>query len=287
MTTDLRALTLKATRVAQETGWHALQDQINPHDLNDTAIPSASVHVGSSIDTKLVAYIESRLGEIDPADGMWRQRPDDARPGQRFWCVGSIDGSINFRRDMSEWTITISMFEFNREGSAQPILGVVHAPALRLTYAAAKGQGAIRIRRTPTGEQRCKVMPSTTSRLAGSVVSFGMPHVPAESARAFRVLNRIAGGPADIKRVGPVSLDLCKVADGTYDAYFEPHLHRWDIPAVSAGTVVVREAQGEVSRWNGNPIHWRGENDVVASNGLLDDELRPALADDAPATKRP
>lgn len=277
MTTNLRVLALKVAQVAQDTGRHALQDQINPHDLDVFSIPSTSMRLGSSIDKKLISFIENRISYIDPFDGMWRDRPKDARPGQRFWCVGSIDGAINFRRNMSEWTITISLFEFNEERSAQPILGIVHAPALGLTYAAAKGQGAIRIRRTPIGEQRGKVMPSTTASLTGSVVSFGMSHVPAESARAFSVLNEIAGKPADVKRVGPVSLDLCKVADGTYDAYFEPHLHRWDISAVSAGTVVVREAQGSVCRWNGNPIHWRSENDIVASNGLILDELRPAL----------
>ena len=64
--------------------------------------------------------------------------------------------------------------------------------------------------------------------------------------------------------MGPVSLDLCKVADGTYDAYFEPMLHVWDIAGIAAGTVVVWEAQGTLSRWDGERIHWRHDNDVVA-----------------------
>ena len=86
-----------------------------------------------------------------------------------------------------------------------------------------------------------------------------------------------AGRPADIKRVGPVSLDLCKVADGTYDAYFEPMLHVWDIAGIAAGTVVVWEAQGTLSRWDGERIHWRHDNDVVASNGLIIRELQHYL----------
>ena len=94
-----------------------------------------------------------------------------------------------------------------------------------------------------------------------------MSYVPEESKRALSAVASIAGKPADIKRVGPASMDLCKVADGTYDAYFEPHLHKWDVPAVSAGAVVVWEAQGRLRQWNGELIHWRRENDVVASNG--------------------
>lgn len=69
--------------------------------------------------------------------------------GERYWCVGGIDGAINFVRSMPEWTITVSLFEFNDQCSAQPILSVVHAPALGLTYLAVRGSGAIRIRKTP------------------------------------------------------------------------------------------------------------------------------------------
>ena len=104
-----------------------------------------------------------------------------------------------------------------------------------------------------------------------------MSYVPEESKRALSAVASIAGKPADIKRVGPASMDVCQVADGTYDAYFEPHLHKWDVPAVSAGAVVVWEAQGRLRQWNGELIHWRRENDVVASNGLIGDELQPYL----------
>lgn len=104
-----------------------------------------------------------------------------------------------------------------------------------------------------------------------------MSYVQEESKRALKVVSSIAGRPTDIKRVGPVSLDLCKVADGTYDAYFEPHLHTWDVPAVSAGAVVLWESQGKLRQWNGNDIHWRSNNDVVASNGIIINELRPYL----------
>jgi fructose-1,6-bisphosphatase/inositol monophosphatase family enzyme len=66
-------------------------------------------------------------------------------------------------------------------------------------------------------------------------------------------------------------------ADGTYDAYFEPMLHVWDIAGIAAGTVVVWEAQGTLSRWDGERIHWRHDNDVVASNGLIIRELQHYL----------
>lgn len=274
---NLRELALKAVGVAQDAGRHALQDQLNPHDLAVPRVMDSNAQFTSDTDETLVRFVENRLTYLDGFNGFWESRPERSEPGERYWCVGKVDGSINFVRNMSEWAVTISLFEFNEHEHAEPILGIVHAPALGLTYVAARGQGAIRIRRTPVGDRREKVIPSTTPTLKGSVVCYGMSYFPEESKRALRVVDDIAGLPADIKRIGPASLDLCKVADGTYDAYFEPHLHEWDIPAVSAGAVIVWESQGRLSQWNDDTIHWRQENDIVASNGLIDGDLRPYL----------
>ena len=178
---------------------------------------------------------------------------------------------------MAEWTLTLSLFEINDKGVAYPILGIVHAPALNITYLAARGEGAIRIRRTPSGIKRERIVPTTTAGLKGSVVSFGMSYFAHESRRAIETVAAIAGMPADIKRIGPTSLDLCKVADGTYDAYFEPSLHHWDIPAVSAGSVVVWESGARLRQWDDTEINWYANNNIVASNGLLTDELQPYL----------
>lgn len=273
---ELRELALEVARIAQDAGRHALTDQINPRDLKSLNL-SPDKQSTLDVDDRLSRFIANRLSYVDNFNGQWQDRPEECHPGERYWCVGNIDGIINYSRNMPEWAITVSLFEFNEEGSAQPIVGVVHAPALGMTYLAARGQGAIRIRKTPIGDKREKIMPSTTAHLDGSVVSYGMSYVPEESKRALAVVSAIAGLPADIKRVGPASLDLCKVADGTYDAYFEPNLHKWDVPAVSAGAIVLWEAQAKLRTWNGGLVHWRRENDIVASNGLIIDELRPYL----------
>ncbi|EGL13851.1 inositol monophosphatase family protein [Gardnerella vaginalis] len=275
---NLRDVALEVARILEDVGKHAYQDQLNPRDMASMMVLGDPNQSDSAFGDKLVRFIENRLTYINTFQGFWRNRPENCNIGDRFWCVGNIDGAINFNRDMAEWTLTVSLFEFNDQGSARPVLGVVHAPALGLTYLAAKGQGAIRIRKTPNGEKREKITPSTTSTLHGSVVCYGMSYIPGESKRALDVVSSLEEEcPADIKRIGPASLDLCKVADGTYDAYFEPHLHRWDIPGVSAGAVVVKEAQGHVRQWNGDSIHWRRENDVIASNGLINKELQNYL----------
>lgn len=274
---ELRALALQVAGLLEETGQHVLHDQLNPHKL---AVPDAddgSHRYKLESDGKILRILSQRLADIEHFDGFWTTRPAESRPGQRYWYIGTIDGVINYVRKMSEWTLTVALFEFNEENQPKPILGVVHAPALGLTYLAAKGAGALRIHKTAIGEKREKVVPSMTASLDGAVLSYGMSSIPSESLRALAVASALAGRPADIKRVGPASLDLCKVADGTYDAYFEPMLHVRDIPAIAAGTVVVWEAQGTLERWNGDFIHWRHDNDVLATNGLVGRELKPYL----------
>ncbi|OZG50125.1 inositol monophosphatase family protein [Bombiscardovia coagulans] len=274
---ELRDLTIQAAHIAVEAGRHALQDQINPHDLRNQVRSEGNSRFVSEIDDRLIRYCRTKIVDFDPCDGFWEDVGSDRKPGGRYWCLGHIDGSINYVRDMAEWTITISLFEVDHSGKARPILGVVHAPVIGVTYMAAEGQGAIRVRRTTVGDKREKVMPSTTPALKGAVVSFGMSYFPRESERALKTVVQMAGKPADIKRVGPTSLDLCRVADGSYDAYFEPMLHSWDIPAVSAGAVVVWEAEGKLSQWNGEPVSWDHNNDVVASNGLIAQDLAQYL----------
>ncbi|OTA26995.1 inositol monophosphatase [Alloscardovia macacae] len=280
---DLQQLAMQVAKITQDAGRHAAQDQLTPHVLR-TASPAdeQKTKYSSDIDETVVRYLREKILEVNPLNGFWEEVGSERTPGAYYWCIGHIDGSINYMRNMPEWTITVSVFSIGEDGSATPVIGVVHAPALNVTYVAAAGHGAIRIRRSVIGEKREAIMPTTTPRLKGSVISFGMSYFSRESMRALNTVSALAGLPSDIKRVGPASLDLCKVADGTYDAYFEPSLHSWDVPAVSAATVVVWEAQGRLCQWDKAPISWYETNDVVACNGLIFDELSGYLLENMP-----
>ena len=232
----------------------------------------------SEVNTRLIRYTRARLSEIEPFQGFWEERPEDNQPGERYWCVGNIDGAINFIRNMAEWTVTISLFEFDEHCHARPIMGVVHAPAMGITYMAAKGQGAIRIRRNPVGgDKREKVMPSITATLDGSVVSYGMSYVPEESKRALSAVASIAGKTGRYQASG-----------SGFDGFVQGgrrhvrRLFRASPAQVGCSGRLGRRRRGmggagRLRQWNGELIHWRRENDVVASNGLIGDELQPYL----------
>lgn len=281
---ELREIAKNLYEAVVEAGEHALRVQISPRtwnskeplDVDSRGVDSALVT--SAVDDNVLRFLHAKIESIAPFDGYWEEVGSDRHPGGRYWSVGKVDGAVNFTRNLAEWTLTVSLFELNETGQAYPILGIVHAPALQTTYLAARKQGAIRIRPSKVGLKREPVVPSMTQNLRGSVVSFGMSYFPEESKQAIATVASMAGLPADIKRMGPTSLDLCKVADGTYDAYFEPSLHNWDIPAVSAGSIVVWESGASLRQWDGSEIDWYQKNNILATNGLLTDELQTYLA---------
>src|SRR5690606_13081985 len=119
-----------------------------------------------------------------------------------------------------------------------PVVGVVHAPALGRTYAAAAGLGAFRdgapIRVTNTHEMR--------HALLATGFSYGR-NEPGHDTNVER-LGRALLECRDLRRIGSAELDLCQVAEGTFDGYWELYLQPYD---VAAGAVIVREAGGRVS----------------------------------------
>lgn len=185
---DLRNLALKVAGLLEEAGQHALHDQLNPRNLAQPSTENADrgPRYKLEVDNKIMRFMSARIADIAHFDGFWTTRPAESRPGQRYWYIGKIDGVINYVRRMSEWTVTAALFEFGPDNEPKPIIGIVHAPALGLTYLAARGAGAVRIHKTAVGEKRDKVVPSMTSSLDGSVLSYGMSFIPSESQRAAR-----------------------------------------------------------------------------------------------------
>ena len=278
---DLRNLALKVAGLLEEAGQHALHDQLNPRNLAQPSTENADrgPRYKLEVDNKIMRFMSARIADIAHFDGFWTTRPAESRPGQRYWYIGKIDGVINYVRRMSEWTVTAALFEFGPDNEPKPIIGIVHAPALGLTYLAARGAGAVRIHKTAVGEKRDKVVPSMTSSLDGSVLSYGMSSSPANRSVRSMWWRRLPDARPTSRPRGPQSRPR-PVQSGRrhrHDAYFEPHAARVDIAGIAGRHRSGLGAQGTLSRWDGERIHWRHDNDVVASNGLIIRELQHYL----------
>jgi myo-inositol-1(or 4)-monophosphatase len=152
-----------------------------------------------------------------------------------------------------------------------PVVGVVHAPALGETFYGARGLGAWR--RDDSGDRPLRV--SSTREVADALLATGFSYVRNEPGRDDNAGHVAAVLPhcRDLRRLGSAELDLCYVAAGVFDGYWELYLAPYD---VAAGAVLVAEAGGRVSDWQDGD-DWLFGDRVLASNGHLHGALRRLL----------
>lgn len=183
------------------------------------------------------------------------------------WIVDPLDGTTNFVHGLPHFAVAIGLVH-----DGQPVVGVVHAPALGETFFAARGGGAFR-RRADGREQRLGV--SATTELADALLATGFSYNRNEPGRDdnSRHVAMVLPHCRDLRRLGSAELDLCYVAAGVYDGYWERYLAPYD---VAAGATIVREAGGVVSDWQLGDDWLFGEQ-VLASNGALQAELARLL----------
>ncbi len=224
-------------------------------------------------DRKTEDLIRERLQQLTPdvpmlgeERGSWAA---DGRSRDR-WLIDPIDGTVNFAHGLPFFAVSIAL-----ERGGRPLAGVVAAPALGWEFHACRGGGAY------LGDQRLAV--STTDALSQALLASGFPYDratnPDNNFRRWEHFLRRAGAG---RRFGAASLDLCLVARGNLDGYWERHLNPWDI---GAGLLLVEEAGGRVSDFRGNPVALEA-GEVLASNGVIHDamlaELRQLAAAELP-----
>lgn len=169
-----------------------------------------------------------------------RLRPHDAIVGEEggahdgtsglTWFIDPIDGTTNFLYDLPMWTVSIGVHD--QDGA---LCGVVYAPALRETYTAVRNGGAY-LNGHPIS---CSNVDDITQALVGTGFNYSPENRVKQAHRFPRIIDKIR----DVRRLGSASLDLCFVACGRYDAYFEEHLFPWDL---AAGALIATEAGARV-----------------------------------------
>ncbi|MGN6109625.1 MAG: inositol monophosphatase family protein [Kofleriaceae bacterium] len=174
------------------------------------------------------------------------------------WVVDPIDGTVNFAHGLPLWSISIAL-----EEDGEPLVGVVAAPALGWWHEASRGGGA-------HDEHGAPLVVSSVARLAEALLVTGFPYDratnPLDNFAEWEHLQRRAGA---CRRLGSAALDLCMVARGWMDGYWERHLKPWD---VAAGALIAREAGATVTDIRGGPFGLHS-GEVAASNGAIHGEL--------------
>ena len=186
--------------------------------------------------------------------------PDLALEGE-LWLVDPLDGTTNFLHGYPAYSVSIALA---REGRVEA--GAVFAPALGEMFAARRGEGAF-LNQDPIAVSR-------VGELAGSLLATGFacqrrPGGTRNIPYFSHLLDRTHG----IRRAGSAALDLCYTAAGRIDGYWEFNLGPWD---VAAGSLLVEEAGGTVTDFEGGSSFLSGRS-IVAANSRLHPALREAL----------
>ena len=166
------------------------------------------------------------------------------------WVIDPLDGTTNFLKGIPQFSVSIAL-----EKDGFPIIGVIEDVMLNDTYHAVKGKGAF-----------CnneKISVSSVTSLDQSVVVTGFPYTDNFNYEAaFKILKHFIINSRAIRRFGSAALDLAYVASGKFDAYYESTLNRWDL---SAGALIVIEAGGFISDYNGND-GFLDHGNIIAAN---------------------
>ncbi len=228
-----------------------------------TATHKGVVDLVTNYDFESERYLRKTLRAETPFAFVGEEEGGQRAPGATgpTWYVDPLDGTTNFVHGHPFFCVSIGLVVGTR-----PVVGVVVAPALKVEWVGGEGIGTTR-----NGEA-CSV--SRVTDFGAAFLATGFPYdrrtSPDDNLDAFAALKKKVQG---IRRCGSAALDLCMVADGTYDGYWERKLRVWDL---AAGAAMVRGAGGRLSNFAG------GEDDVtrgqlVATNGGIHDALLVAL----------
>jgi len=217
----------------------------------------------TSVDRQCERKIVGILQENFPGHSILAEEETnvEAPQSQYRWIIDPLDGTTNFAHGYPQFCVSIAL-EQNRE----IIIGLVYDPLRRECFRAIRGQGA-----TLNGQP---IQTSSVNDLDKALLATGFPSDHREHAdfylsyfRAF--MTRCQG----IRRGGSAALDLCYVACGRLDGFWELKLNPWD---TAAGALVVTEAGGKLSGFSGAPFLISGDETLAANIQLHDEMVRVA-----------
>ena len=233
---DIAELMRTAEVVAREAG-DLIRSAV---DVSVAATKSSGVDLVTEVDQAAEALIRRRLAELRPDDGVLGEEEGrhDGTSGL-VWVVDPIDGTTNFVYGLPSYSVSVAVARADAEDPfAWTLLaGAVHAPAVGRTWTTGRGLGAY-------AESERLTVAGTVS-LDTSLAGTGFAYTAERRAGQARVLTEVLPRVRDIRRLGSAAVDLCLVAEGRLDVFFEQYLNPWDM---AAGALAVTEAGGVVER---------------------------------------
>lgn len=221
-----------------------------PRDLVVTS-KSTPTDVVTIMDKNSESLLAKFLLGARPGDGILGEEGTSiAGSSGIVWVVDPLDGTVNYLYDLPGWAVSVAA-QFNGE----TVAGCVYAPTINRTWSAALGMGA--------WLNGAAISCNSRIDFDNSLISTGFSYSADERSDQGLIVQRLLSQVRDIRRNGAGAVDLCYVASGSVDGYFERGLQPWDY---AAGQLIVREAGGVVSDLSGGGASY--EMTIAGGDGV-------------------
>lgn len=217
---------------------------------------SSAIDIATQMDEAAERLIVERIRSNRPGDAIVGEEGAQVSGSSGIlWVIDPLDGTVNYLYGLPGWCVSIAAKD--REGT---VVGVVHAPSLGMTWQAVRGSGAFL-----NGK---RISTSEVSQLDKALIATGFSYSREVRQGQSEAIKKLIPLCRDVRRLGAAAVDLCHVASGGVDGYFEVGLKEWDL---AAGALIATEAGALVTG---------GESDevmVIAANPKLHQTLRNFL----------
>jgi myo-inositol-1(or 4)-monophosphatase len=266
---DLDELLSLASAAAQLAGRLLVDERPQDDDLTfDTK--TSTTDVVTEMDRRSEILLQTMLLDARPGDGyLGEEGARSSSTSGIVWVVDPIDGTVNYLYRNPIWCVSVAacVEDPTAADGLRAVVGVVHAPLLNETFWAVEGRGG-HVRSNGV-DRRLSVRDE--DRLSHALVATGFGYERAKRIVQGQTMASLLPMVRDLRRPGSAALDICFVAAGRVDAYFERGTHAWDR---AAAVLIAREAGAQIGGLNGAPESW---DLTIASNAKLFTPLHDAL----------
>lgn len=208
------------------------------------------------------ALIRERISKLFPSHDVLGEEQGLNDQGSDYrWYVDPLDGTTNFAHGYPVFCVSMALEHRVADTEAKRVAGVVYDPTRDELFSADVGKGA-HLNGKP-------IHVSKAATLKECLLATGFPSHKRHKNPNIHFYHQITLRSHGVRRAGSAALDLCNVASGRFDGFWEFNLNPWD---TAAGVLIVEEAGGKVTRYDGSPFEI-DSRETLASNGLVHDEL--------------
>jgi len=256
---QLNNISNQVIELSEEAGYFIMGElnKLSPSDIKKKGFND----LVSYVDKNSEKLIIKGLQKILPGSGILAEESGESAKKEYTWVIDPLDGTTNFLHKLPCFAISIGLHKNDK-----PILGVVNELNHKECFSAIKGKGA-----KLNGK---KISVSKQAKLEDALIATGFPYNDFKlQGQYLKLLHDLMQHTQGIRRIGSASVDLCYVACGRFEVFYEYGLKPWD---VSAGTIIVEEAGGKATDFYGtdNPIFGKT---IIASNTKLHKDFTTIL----------